>query len=127
MKLQYWRIAGLEIHRGFSVLSIHDALRNLEIVLARYETPEVGIKVAFENHCGVMYCDEFGMDQYIVNYPTNGSQGSSFFQAQDSEFKALLERGDPANSLEDATSYIFVDSDYWIEVLSRTAPSIQIS
>jgi hypothetical protein len=128
MKLQYWRIAGLGVHDGFSVLSIHDVPGKLEIELARYVTPKIEIKINFVDHCGVMYCDEFGMEGYIADSPViRGDKGSNFFKALDSEFKALRQSGDVnIESWSSVSSYIIVDADYWIEILSKTPPEFQI-
>jgi len=128
MKLQYWRIAGLGVHSGFSVLSIHDVPGKLEIELARYETPKIEIKITFSGHSGVMYCDEFGMEGRIIDTPIrHGGDGSNFFIALDSEFKMLRQSGDASGaSWGSVDSYIIVDTDYWIEILSEKPPIFQI-
>jgi hypothetical protein len=123
MKLTFWRIAGLTTHKSFAIHDIVVRSGCLQLSLANVTDEQLRLKLTFSDHLGFMICDEFGMDRYIA---TASVSGANFFIAEDSEFKELRNRGkvEPYDWSK-ITSYVIVDTDFWIEVLSEIAPQVE--
>jgi hypothetical protein len=128
MKLSYWRIAGLPSYDNFAVESVITRPGVLQLNLQHIAEESLRVVITFYNHIGHMVCDEFGMDRYIVGPPAEErSGGSNFYTASESDFKAFLTRGS-ADAIEgmEFESYIIVDSDHWIEIITKMPPDVKI-
>src|SRR4051812_1736005 len=94
MKLEFWKIPGLAIHHGFTIVDIVARPGVIEMHVQNLEVEGLKAKITFRDHAGFLVNDEFGMEGYIVDSPARrGLGGATFFIASDSEFKLLLSRG----------------------------------
>jgi hypothetical protein len=128
MKLTFWKIPGLVTHQGFAILDVVERPGLLEAHLQNSEDETLKLKIVFRNHTGFMACDEFGMERYVIDSPARqGLGGANFFIAAESEFKVLLQHGrvDDKSSMG-LVSFVLVDSDHWIEIVTANEPEFDI-
>lgn len=124
MKLLFWRIPGLPTHRDFAITQICQKPGTLEVRLEHLEHETLTLLISFQ-HTGFMVTSEFGMEGYVAESPAaRGEGGSNFFTCIDSEFTKFCRQGSYDES-EMPTSYVLIDADHWLEVLTLHDPKIE--
>jgi hypothetical protein len=122
MKLTFWKIGGLATYKDFAIDDIVVRSACIQLTLTNLTHERLRLKLTFSDHLGFMVCDEFGIDRYIAE---SSDTGAHFFIAENSEFKELRRRGQAEpHDWSRTTSYVIVDSDFWIEILSDVAPQV---
>jgi hypothetical protein len=126
MKLTFWRIPGLVTHRGFAITDMREKPGTLSVRLEHLEHQGLTLLITFL-HTGFMVTHEFGMERYIAESPAKrGEGGSNFFTCVDSEFERLCRRGSYEES-ESPASYLLIDPDHWLEVLTMHKPTVELN
>jgi len=127
MKLEFWKIPALGVHLGFALVAITERSGDLEVKLQYLEDQALKVTIIFRNHFGFMVCGEFGMQRYIADSPAlQGRGGANFFTSTESEFMELLRRGG-VEEAKPLMSFVLVDSDHWLEVVTANDPEVDTS